>query len=815
MWGRGFFILLMLSIILPVAAGRGEEPGSPAVDFNRDIRPILSNKCFFCHGPDEAERQGGTEGLRLDTEAGAMADLGGYTVIVRGKPDESELVRRIESTDEGEKMPPPTSGKQLTPKEIELLKRWIGEGARFAQHWSYVKPERPAVPKVKHSSWPRNEVDYFVLSRLEKEGLTPAPQADRYTLIRRLSLDLTGLPPTLAEVEEFVYDQRPSAYDLLVDRLLAKETYGEHFARLWLDLARYADSTGYADDPPRTIWAYRDYVIRSLNRNMPFDQFTIEQIAGDLLPNPTEDQLIATAFHRNTLTNNEGGTNDEEFRNVAVVDRVNTTMAVWMGTTMACAQCHSHKYDPITQEEYFRFFAFFNSTEDADLKDEKPLLDIYTSEQINQKANWQSEIAELERKVNTRTPELNAAQIAWEQRLKQPLTWNAIRPSEVTTASKLPVQISENGSVFVEQSADTDTYQVQWPIAHDIKISALKLEALPHATLPGQGPGHGAGNFVVTKIEAQVVPPKDSPIKGRFVRVEIPGEQKILSLAEVQVFSAGQNIAPTGKATQSSTAFEGPANLANDGNTNGHYFEAKSTTHTAVSKDPWWQLDLGSVQALEEIVIWNRTDGNTGSRLKDFKIQLLNEEQKPVWEKQISTVPNPSLAVSLSEIRPLTFSSALADVMQQGFPAADVIRTKADGKTQGWAVAPEIGKSHELTLLPHAAVEIKAGSTLKVTIEQQSPHKKHTLGHFRLQITEDSRGGNWRKFPQTFWRSSNFPPKAARTHSNPNLVNIFSPRRRNSNQSGKSWPNSKSCSRSKSPRPRFPSCGNCPMAIAV
>ena len=201
---------------------------------------------------------------------------------------------------------------------------------------------------------------------LDREKLSPNEEADRAALIRRVTLDLTGLPPTLEEVEAFLADKSPKAYETLVDRLLDKDAYGEHWARMWLDLARYADSAGYADDPARTIWAYRDYVIRSLNSNKPFDQFTVEQIAGALLPNPSEDQLIATAFHRNTLTNNEGGTNDEEFRNVAIVDRVNTTMAVWMGTTMACAQCHTHKFDPITQEEYFRFFAFFNSTEDAD-----------------------------------------------------------------------------------------------------------------------------------------------------------------------------------------------------------------------------------------------------------------------------------------------------------------------------------------------------------------------------------------------------------------------------------------------------------------
>lgn len=354
-------------------SARAAEP----VEFNRDIRPILSNACFKCHGPDPAERQGGGEGgLRLDDETGALADLGGYAAVVRGQPDDSELIQRITTDDADLVMPPPASGPRLGPREVALLSTWIEQGAPFARHWSYVVPVRPAVPQVQQQDWPRNDIDRFLLARLEREGLAPAPEADRAVLIRRVMLDLIGLPPTLDELDQFLADERPDAYEQLVDRLLADPAYGEHWARLWLDLARYADSAGYADDPPRTIWAYRDYVIRAFNENKPFDQFSIEQLAGDLLPAPSEDQLIATAFHRNTPTNNEGGTNDEEFRSVAVVDRVNTTLAVWMGTTMACAQCHTHKYDPLSQEEYFQLFALLNQTEDADHGDERPVLEL-------------------------------------------------------------------------------------------------------------------------------------------------------------------------------------------------------------------------------------------------------------------------------------------------------------------------------------------------------------------------------------------------------------------------------------------------------
>lgn len=388
-WWR---FVVVLAIVLAVDARA--EP----VDFNSEIRPILSNKCYRCHGPDDKERKG-QHGFRLDRAEGAAVDLGeGRKAVAPGKPEASDLIRRVESSDPDEQMPPPKSGKRLEKGEVDLLKRWIEQGAKFARHWSYEKPVKAAFPEA-DVAWPswQGPIDRFLLGRLRKEGLRPSAEGDRHALARRMSLDLTGLPPAWEDVERFVADPSQDAYEKFVDQLLKSEAYGEHWARQWLDLARYADSAGYADDPPRTIWGYRDYVIRAFNANKPFDQFTLEQIAGDLLPNPSEEQLIATAFHRNTMTNNEGGTNDEEFRNVAVVDRVNTTLAVWMGTTMACAQCHTHKFDPISQEEYFRMFAFFNNSQDADRTDESPTIGLESSEQRLRKEHLETEIAELKR----------------------------------------------------------------------------------------------------------------------------------------------------------------------------------------------------------------------------------------------------------------------------------------------------------------------------------------------------------------------------------------------------------------------------------
>jgi hypothetical protein len=362
---RRALVVVVLLVGLVCRSEAKDRPGPAAaprtaVGFNRDIRPILTRHCFKCHGLDVKKA-----GLDLQDRAAALKELKSVnTAIVPGKSADSELIARVSAEYDEERMPPRGAGPRVTRAEVAKLRAWIDQGARYETHWAYVKPVRPALPAVKNRAWVRNAIDYFILARLEKEGLALSPEAGRETLIRRLSLDLTGLPPTVADVEAFLADRSPGAYEKVVDRLLASPHYGEHQARPWLDQARYADTNGYENDARRTIWPYRDWVIAAFNRDMPFDRFTIEQIAGDLLPNATLDQQIATGFHRNTMVNTEGSTDDEEFRVAAVVDRVNTTMEVWMGTTFGCCQCHSHKYDPFTQKEYYRLLAFFNSTAD-------------------------------------------------------------------------------------------------------------------------------------------------------------------------------------------------------------------------------------------------------------------------------------------------------------------------------------------------------------------------------------------------------------------------------------------------------------------
>jgi mono/diheme cytochrome c family protein len=381
-------------------ADGAKDEAEAAIDFDREIRPILANTCYTCHGPDENARQ---SSLRLDTRAGAFADLGGYHALVPGKPEESELIRRVQSQEESEKMPPPEAQQQLSAKQIDLIRRWVETGADWQEHWSLVPPQPLTPPLVKNSSWVKNPIDAFILSRLEREQLSPSNSAAKETLLRRVTLDLTGLPPTLSELDAFLADDSPDAYEKVVDRLLASPRYGEHMALGWLDAARYSDSNGYQQERTRTMWPWRDWVVRALNENMPYDQFTIEQLAGDLLPDPTADQLVATGFHRNHMLNGEGGRIAEESRVEYVVDRAETTGTVWLGLTAGCARCHDHKFDPISQKEFYSLYAFFNSIDETGSVDRggnaNPVLPLPTPEQQSRRRELQAERNELEQQL--------------------------------------------------------------------------------------------------------------------------------------------------------------------------------------------------------------------------------------------------------------------------------------------------------------------------------------------------------------------------------------------------------------------------------
>lgn len=720
----------ILLAVLTTAAGA--SAAAEKIDFNTQIRPLLSNSCAACHGPDAETREAG---LRVDTFEGATMDLDGHAAIVPGAPDKSELIRRITTTDEDDLMPPKGKGRRFKPEEIALIRKWIEQGAEYQGHWSYQKPERPAIPVVKRGDWPKNEIDYFILARLEREGLTPSKEADRWTLARRVAIDLTGLPPTWAEARDFVDDAHPNAYERYVDRQLAKDAFGERWARVWLDLARYADSAGYADDPPRTIWAYRDYVIRSLNENKPFDRFTIEQMAGDLLENPTDDQLIATAFHRNTLTNSEGGTDDEEFRNVAIVDRVNTTMAVWMGTTMACAQCHTHKYDPISQEEYFRMFAILNQSEDTDKKDERPLLEVWTDRQEEDKARWAGQIASLKKTLATETPALAAARAKWLAGLTKEPAWSRLKP--LTAKGRgMDLKVSADGSISAHgDKPNNDFYTLRFPTEKGT-ITGLRVEI----------PAEQKENFVISQTTALWQPDGSQARTGRYVRIEVPGANKFLQLAEVQAFSGGENVALKGRATHSSQYNDAVAGRAIDGNTDGDY-NKRSVSHTAQQKDPWFEIDLGKPLPIDKIVVWNRTDGGKPimDRLKGYRVKLLDEKRVVVFENTPSGDPGKTKAFAMSGAVTLEFGAAFADYEQSGFPASSVIAPKLD-KAKGWAIAGQTGKPHQLSLILKNPLAADKG-VLTLRLNQGSKFTKHLVTHLAVSATSDNDISTWARMP--------------------------------------------------------------------
>src|SRR5262245_9780116 len=485
----------VLILVLAVAPAATAAP----VDYTRDVRPILSQHCYKCHGPDDNARK---VGLRFDQRAVALAkSKSGETPIVPGKPDESELIRRINADDESEVMPPPATKKPLSEAQKAILKQWIAEGAEYKDHWAFVAPKQAELPKVRQADWPKSAIDSFVLARLEAAGLKPSAAADKYTLVRRVYLDLIGLPPTPAEADAFVNDPAPDAYEKLVDGLLDSPHYGERWARRWLDLARYADTNGYEKDRPRTMWLYRDWVIRALNNDLPYDRFTVEQLAGDLLPGATLDQRIATGFHRNTMLNEEGGADPLEFRWHAVNDRVATTGTVWLGLAPQCCQCHNHKFDPVSQKEYYQLAAFLNNCDE-------PTIDVPSPEVATKRAEAEKEIATRDAALfkhfppdplaepdDKRSPEelrqayLDARFGAWlNVERSKAVSWTVLKP----TAAKgnIPsLTIESDRTIFVSgDHSKRDVYDLSFRT--DLKnITALRIEALPDDRLPARGPG--------------------------------------------------------------------------------------------------------------------------------------------------------------------------------------------------------------------------------------------------------------------------------------------------------------------------------------
>lgn len=504
---RSFVIISSIAIqigLLPSLISMRVFGGEEKVDFSREIRPILSEYCFKCHGFDPSSRQAD---LRLDQRESVLALQQGVAAIVPGSAETSEVWKRITSSDPEQQMPPPGTGKPLSESQQVLIRRWIEQGAQYAPHWAFSRIDRPAIPTFRNDSVAENPIvnpiDAFIERGLQLHQMVASPEADRHTLIRRLSQDLLGIQPTPEEADTFASDASPDAYERLVERLLQSPHYGERWGRHWLDQARYADSNGYTIDGPRIMWPYRDWVIDAVNRDLPFDQFTIEQLAGDLLPSATKLQRIATGFHRNTLINQEGGVKPDQFRHEAIIDRVNTTGAVWLGLTLGCAQCHTHKYDPISHQEYYQFYAFFNQCDDANNEATTlPVLENeifgWNSSQLNdlkQLDSLRSQLTQLDQQLAT-SRSMNLISHAW--------NWQPAELVDYRTLGMGSFLKQADGSLLSDKMAlPNDTYLVTLRTPAE-KVTAIRLRVLTDDSLPMKGPGLADGNFVLTDARIKI-----------------------------------------------------------------------------------------------------------------------------------------------------------------------------------------------------------------------------------------------------------------------------------------------------------------------
>jgi mono/diheme cytochrome c family protein len=528
-------IVLALTGSLHTAAGQ-------TVEFNRDIRPIFSENCFACHGPDKPKRKAD---LRLDNAEGAFADLGGHFALVPKKPGESALHQRLTEKDPRRRMPPASTGKSLSPQQVALIRRWIEQGAHYQKHWALIPPRRPDLPKIRDEKWVGNSIDRFLLARLERKGLKPSAEADRRVLLRRLSFDLTGLPPSPAEVDAFLADRSEKAYERVVARLLDSKHYGERMAMHWLDLVRYGDTGGYHSDNHRDIYLYRDYVIATFNANKRFDRFTIEQLAGDLLAIPvanasgslSAEQRIASGYNRMLMTTEEGGAQAKEYLAKYAADRVRNASSVWLGLTMGCAECHNHKFDPITTKEFYRFAAFWADISEVAVG-RQPQTKIPTGGQMLRLQAIDDDLARLRKTLDTPTPALAAGQKVWEERARNELAiakpvWLAVKPEAVKSSGGATLVVQSDFSVLsTGQNPAKDTYTVT--LKTDQKnITALRLAALRDPSLTAGGLSRGNGNFVLTGIRIELIGPDKKKVPVKLVRSEADFSQPAFPVASL------------------------------------------------------------------------------------------------------------------------------------------------------------------------------------------------------------------------------------------------------------------------------------------
>lgn len=663
---------------------KSTQPALPEqVSFNAHIRPLMSNTCFTCHGPDEEENESEFRIDSFESATGKLPSDGETVGIVPGDPMASEVYLRLIGEGDGEQMPPEHFRHHLSDYDKALFRKWIEQGAEYQQHWSYAPVQRTELPRLqKHAGHVINEIDTFVLARLESQGIDPAGLADKATLLRRLSLDLTGLPPTVEQLNTFLQDDSDDAYAKQVERLLESPHYGERMASSWLDAVRFADTVGFHGDQNLRNSPYRTYVIDSFNQNKPFDVFTREQIAGDLLPNPTVQQLTATGALRLNMVTREGGAQPGEYLAKYKADRVRTLGTAWLGSTLACCECHNHKYDPFSIKDFYSFGAFFDDlrqwgvytsygyTPNPDLagfNNDYPFPPEMRVDSEAARAEIRSLQSERDSKLLKELGDktlLSPEFAAWEKSLSQtlatnPTGWIPAKVVDVTTSHKTEHEVLSDNSVLFSGEGDSgEEIQITTSPDATTTISSIRLEVLPDEHHDGFVARADDGRFTLGLSASVETASDDSAEKvlnrPRFVRIELQGAKKVLSLAEVEVFAKGddgqlKNIAPSGSASHSTNYKSGPAKLAIDGVSEGDYHKFQSVTHTSLDgSDPWWEVDLGAEHKVEKIVVWNRTDGNYLSRLDDFQLVLLDAERQTLFVAKPAT-PKPSVEISVPD----------------------------------------------------------------------------------------------------------------------------------------------------------------------
>ena len=782
----GLLIVATLGVLDDEPTAKLPPAATRKVDFAADVRPILARSCLGCHGP---KKQKG--GLALHRKATALAGGDDGPVIVPGDSAASRLIRYVAGLDEDHPMPPEGAGDPLPADQIGLLRAWIDRGADWpddsksaaesSDHWSFRRPIRPEPPRVDDPAWSRNPIDGFVRARLAREGLKPAPEADRTTLIRRLGLDLIGLPPSIAEVDAFVADRRPDAYERLVDRLLASPHYGERWARRWLDGARYADTNGYEKDRDRSIWPYRDWIIKALNDDMPFDRFTIEQIAGDLLPDPTPSEVVATGFHRNTMINEEGGIDVEEFRFASLVDRVATTGAVWLGLTVQCAQCHTHKFDPITQREYYRFLAFFDNVDE-------PEYDIPDPGIAGRRERIERQAQALEATLAARFPDRDTGR-----------TWTVARPTRATSEAGATLTIRPDGSIVAAgPTPATDRYEIE--VEADLSgVSSIRLEALTDPSLPGRGPGRAPnGNFVVREFAAKDQEGRPIPMTsaesdvaqhGFDVKGAIDGDtatgwavdvgQGRLNADHSASFRIDGGPLESGRSRLTITLDQGyggqhtlgrfriavgrdPAPPSVDRRAR---LEAKLREWESGLKPTRWNAvapsSVASAKHATMTVLDDRSVLASGDKpnndvyqvevpvdrpgLTAIRLEVLPHDSLPdrgpgrahlfsVGNFLLTEVEAALIPADGSPPRPIKLRDASADFEEKGRPASQTLDGKVD---TGWSIGGSVGRPHAIVFRLAEGLNANPADRLSLTLHQFTIHQT-TIGRFRVSTTTDA-----------------------------------------------------------------------------